>query len=179
MVLSAAMPSNSHCFLAIRLDNLLKATSAEKAELRRKYNNGLARILLRQFESDLQNDASQCCSWTLANHLLNSIDAEFTDRDLKMRLLNVLQGKLKADYESHFESLVIKHPVLSLTTKKQSQYYSYRDLVATLVKYRHAMINTMQFIADNQREVGDAVQSDFLDTYAKMVHLDLVMERYE
>ena len=65
--------------------------------------------------------------------------------------------------------------MLCLTTKKLNQFYDYKDLLTSLVKYRHAMINTMQFIVDNQKDIGSSVQSDFLDTYAKMVHLDLVL----
>ena len=91
MCLTHPYPSNSQRFLAIRLDNLLKPSTEERAELRRKYHNGLARVLLKQFESDQENNATQSCSWTLANHLLNNIDAQYTDKELKTRLLNGLQ----------------------------------------------------------------------------------------
>lgn len=76
--------------------------------LRKKYFNSLADILLEQNFELYYSNGYEVDTWTLSNHLQNSLDYEYVDQEKMAELALLLQNCLVNDYEQKFENLLVK-----------------------------------------------------------------------
>jgi len=159
--------------------------SSSKYNLRRHYFDQLADVLLDHFSQLLrpgESSPSKFCTWTLANHLLNNLDHEYTSPDKLATLACMLQNKLADDYEHCFEALMVKHLVIQKTSLKiaGTQFDQLQEVQAHLNKYLHTVKMTMELLIKQRADlaVRDSIRPDFLETYAKTVALQEIVKEY-
>lgn len=151
-------------------------------ELRLHYFSELSQVMLEHFEQLYKGAPRQFCTWALANHLLNSLDPIYTPKDTMASLAALLQKKLANDYEHAFEVPAVKHLVVQRTGKSimKQQFVQLHDVHSALTKYMHAMTMATELIVRHAEDlaVHDAISTEFLESYAKMIVLTDTIERF-
>jgi hypothetical protein len=97
-ILLQPYPVKSKRFDCIKMPNLLNTHTKQTRSLRARYFNELAEILFEHNHELYVTPGYEVDTWTLANHLKNSLDHKYTSNEKLEDLSKLLQSSIVAQY---------------------------------------------------------------------------------
>ena len=139
-----------------KLENLLR----HYPNVRKYYFDKLSQIMIDQYSENFE--FGKLDPWVASENILNNLDHSEVSKENLNQLTWLLQRALVNRFDSHFKYLVVKDMFMKEMfvdeqKKKDNQFKEFTTILLTIQLYRHAMINTIQFMLENDLQGTDFV----------------------
>ncbi|CDW73308.1 UNKNOWN [Stylonychia lemnae] len=141
------------------------------------YYNSIVQNILEEAQ-----DKKNVSPFAILSILKSQVEQEYLTRQNLISVLSLAQKLLIEQYDTHYESLIIKESMFMSMQMVGTQAYDENEyLVDEIIKYREAFEMFIQQVTGNNQELmveAGGLLPEFYHIYAKMFTLNQVVEKF-